>query len=434
MTPVTDAAAAAAAAGGGPGPWAEAQLQLAHAAEALELDPGLHEMLAQPRRSMTVAIPVRMDDGRLVTFTGYRVQHSLTRGPAKGGLRYHPRVTLEETQALAMWMTWKCALVGLPYGGGKGAVRCDPALLSVHELERLTRRYAHEIAPIIGPGKDILAPDLNTGEREMAWIADTYATGAPAGLGSPVTGRPVDVGGSAARRSATGVGVAHCVIAAAEHMGMAAPVRVAIAGYGNVGAAVAERLAHQPGFAVVAVSDATGGLADPDGLSVERLDAALHADPAADLAGLADSGIGAPIARDAVLTCDCDILVPAAVAGVLTSDNAAAVRAQVVVEGANGPTTATAEAALNNRGIHVVPDILANAGGVIGSFAEWMQDWKGASWTIQQVYRQIEEHLTDALDATWNAAQEHGTSMREGALRLAVQRVARAHTTRGLYP
>ena len=410
-------------------PWDEAQLQLARAAAVLGLDDGTHEMLRRPRRTIEVALPIRRDDGSVSTFAGVRVQHSTTRGPGKGGLRYHPDTSIDDVRALAMLMTWKCALVDLPYGGAKGAIRCDPAQLSVAELERLTRRYAMEIAPLIGPDKDILAPDMNTGEREMAWIMDTYSTVMGHPVGASVTGKPVVVGGTAPRKAATGAGIVTCLRRAVTLAGLAPPVRVAISGYGNVGRAVAQLLAGDPDMVVVAVADADGGRWDPDGLAIAALGEHLDAGGA-----LADAPVGEAVARDDVLTVDCDVLVPCAVAGVLDEENAGAVRARIVVEGANGPTTALADAILAQRGVMVVPDILANAGGVIVSYFEWVQGLQAMSWSAAEVAERLEARLVTALESVVEVAREHGVDLRTGALCLAVQRVVDTHRARGLYP
>jgi len=409
--------------------WDEAQLQLARAASILGLDEGTHEMLRRPRRTLEVAVPIRRDDGSVSTYAGVRVQHSTTRGPGKGGLRYHPSATVDDVRALAMLMTWKCALVDLPYGGAKGAIRCDPAELSAAELERLTRRYASEIAPLIGPDKDILAPDMNTGEREMAWIMDTYSTAMGHPVGASVTGKPTIVGGTAPRRAATGAGIVTCLRRAATLAGQAPPVRVAISGYGNVGRTVAELLAGDPDMRVVAVADAGGGRVDPDGLAIATLGEWLDAGGA-----LADAPVGAPTDREAVLVADCDVLVPCAVAGVLDEGNADDVRARVVVEGANGPTTAAADAILAERGVMVVPDILANAGGVIVSYFEWVQGLQAMSWPATEVAERLEARLVAALEAVVACAAAYGVDLRTGALCLAVQRVVDAHRARGLYP
>jgi glutamate dehydrogenase (NAD(P)+) len=405
-------------------PWSEALEQLDRAASMLDLPDGIHEMLRTPRRSVEVAVPVRMDDGRLVTFEGWRVQHSLTRGPGKGGLRYHPDAGLDEVKALAMLMTWKCALVEIPYGGAKGAVRCDPGELSSGELERLTRRYAHEVSPVIGPGLDVLAPDVGTGEREMAWIMDTCATLGGRAAGGWVTGKPVLVGGDPGRRSATGVGVVECVAAAVRASSMGAPVRVAVSGYGNVGRTCAELIAGSEGFALVGAGDVTGARYAAEGLDVREL-ARAHAQ-----SGIAAATTGELLSRDELLECECDVLVPAAVAGVLSEANADSVRARIVVEGANAPTTAAADAVLDAAGVLVVPDVLANAGGVIASHLELYGQELGGPAALER----LAGHVQRAFAVVRAHASRHGQSLRDSALCLGVERVAQAHLTRGLYP
>ena len=409
--------------------WNVAREQLDRAAATIHLDAGVHQMLRRPRRALEVAIPIRRDSGEVETFVGHRVQHSNARGPAKGGLRYHPASSLGETKALAMAMTWKCALVDVPYGGAKGSIRCDPAALSLGELERLTRRYAGEIMPLIGPGRDILAPDLNTGEREMAWILDTYNTFSGANLGSPVTGRPVVVGGSPGRRAATGDGAAQILRRAVLRIGLQTPIRVAIAGYGDVGRAVAASLAGDPSFKIVAISDISAGRIDPAGL--ETVLAVLGDERSH---RVADIEAGELIDRDAVLECDCDVLIPAAVGSVITAQNAERIKARVIVEGANAPTTADADMALAQRGVTVVPDILANAGGVIGSYLESVQQAHGSVWDDNEYKQLIHTKLKAAFDSVWNLSQTNSLSLRDAALCLAVERVADAHRTLGLYP
>jgi glutamate dehydrogenase (NAD(P)+) len=409
--------------------WAEALGQLERAARLLALPDDLHEMLRVPRRAVKVAVPIRTDEGLRRTFEGFRVLHSSTLGPGKGGLRYHPDSSLAESKALAMLMSWKCALVSIPYGGAKGGIRCDPAELSLGELERLTRRYASEILPLIGPGRDILAPDVNTGEREMAWIMDTFAASGSNGFGSCVTGKPVIVGGSAARRSATSFGVVECLRFVLERAGTAAPVRVAIGGYGNVGRGVAEILAADPGFLVVGVSDESGARYDARGLDVRALNALLDS-TGARIAELP----GDPLTREALLEVECDVLVPAAVGRVLDEDNADQVRARYVIEGANGPTTAQADAILTGRGVTVVPDILANAGGVIASHYEWAQGIQGIPWEPSDTAARLKRHMDRACEEVLDFAGARSVSLRDAALALGVGRVADAHLVRGLYP
>jgi glutamate dehydrogenase (NAD(P)+) len=410
-------------------PWDEALAQLARAAHVLDLAPGLHEMLSVPRRAVEVAVPIRTDEGERRTFLGYRVQHSLTRGPGKGGVRFDPFLSFDETKALAMLMTWKCALVEVPFGGAKGGVRCDPHRLSLGELERLTRRYASELAPLIGPTRDVLAPDLNTGEREMAWIMDTYSAMVGSPVGTCVTGKPVVVGGSAERRSATGVGVAHCVKVAATRFGLEPPVRVAIAGFGNVGETVAKLLAEEDGFMVVGISDLSGGRYQEGGLPVRRL--ATEAERAG---GVGVTEIGEPISRGELLEAPCDVLVPAAISRVLRADNAGRIQARAVVEAANGPTTAAADRILAERGVQIVPDILANAGGVIASYFEWAQGLQPLSWPARDVAESLAGRLDAAFEDVADFGEAHEVNLRDAALCVGVRRVADAHLARGLYP
>jgi glutamate dehydrogenase (NAD(P)+) len=409
--------------------WEEALANLRRVGELLALPADLIEMLSHPRRTIEVAIPIRLDSGRVVTFDGFRVQHSLTRGPAKGGLRYHPEANLAETKALAMIMTWKCALVDIPFGGGKGGVRCDPAELTPHELERMTRRYANEIMPVIGPDRDILAPDMNTGEREMAWIMDTYSTSRGYAGAACVTGKPVIVGGSAQRRSATGVGVAECIRLAVQRAELESPVRLVVAGYGNVGQTVGELLGTGEEFLLVGASDVSGGRYDAGGLDLADLARATHSE-----SGLAGAETGAAIDRDALLEMPCDVLVPAAIGGVLHEGNAARVQARIVVEGANAPTTQAAERVLAECGVAVVPDLLANAGGVVGSYFEWAQNLQGFDPLGGEVAHGIVARIASSFEVVATLAAERGISGREAAMCIGVKRVADAHLTRGLYP
>jgi glutamate dehydrogenase (NAD(P)+) len=409
--------------------WLNAREEVARVGALLGLDEGTAAMLARPRRSVEVAVPVRLDSGEIHVFEGFRVQHSLTRGPAKGGVRYHPHVSLAETKALAMNMTWKCALVEIPYGGGKGGVRCDPSQLSEGELERITRRYASEVMPIIGPGRDILAPDIGTGEREMAWILDTFNAATGAVAGSPVTGRPVIVGGSEGRLRATGYGVAECVKLGVGLAGLEPPVRVAVSGFGNVGRVASELLAAEDGFSVVAIGDVTGGRHDPAGLDVAAL--GRHCDTGG---AVGDAPAGERVDVADLLTLPCDVLVPAAVAGVVDEANADAIEARLVVEGANHPVTSGADAILAGRDVCVVPDVLANAGGVIASHLESVQDTHGSAWRAAETFAGVEQRLRSAFGAVCDCAGARGLSLREAALCLAVERVAHAHRTLGLYP
>jgi glutamate dehydrogenase (NAD(P)+) len=407
--------------------FAEALNQLERAARILSLPGGLHEMLAVPRRSVEVAVPIVDDDGERRTFVGFRVQHSTTRGPGKGGVRFHPQLSLDESKALAMLMTWKAALIDVPFGGAKGGVRCDPNKLSASEIERVTRRYASELAPIIGPHRDVLAPDLNTGEREMAWIMDTYATIAGEASGAVVTGKPVSVGGHPERESATGVGVAHVVRRAAAGLGLPGDAQVAVAGLGNVGLTVA-RLLARGGHRVVGVSDATGARYSASGLDLERICRELGEEGAC----VDQIDLGEPLEREALLESPCDILVPAATSGVVHAGNATRISARLIVEGANAPTTAAADRILSERGILVVPDVLANAGGLTASFLEWADPHSAGIAT--DVVETITSQLDDAYDAVEDFSRRHEVGLRDASISLGVERVAEAHLARGLYP
>src|SRR3954467_3822555 len=398
--------------------WEEALAQLAQAGRFLELEDGILEMLSHPRRSVEMAIPIRLDSGELRTFDGWRVQHSNTRGPCKGGLRYHPATTLAETKALAMGMTWKCALVEIPYGGAKGAVRCAPDALSVTELERITRRYASELMPLIGPGRDVLAPDIGTSGREMAWLLDTYNTAAGMIMGSPVTGKPVVIGGSSGRKRATGFGVAECTKFAAGMLSMEPPVAVAVSGFGDVGQAAAEVLAADRGFVVVAIGDVSGGRYEESGLDVHAI--AQHCEQGG---RVIDFDAGDAVDPAELLELPCDVLIPAAVGGVIDEDNAERIRAQLIVEGANGPTTTRAEAILGARGRTIVPDILANAGGVIASHLESIQDAQGLPFTASETRAGVQQRLWRAFAATTEYADSHRLSLRRAALCIAIDRV-----------
>lgn len=410
-------------------PLDEAQDQLARAIRALGYPSGMYDMLAVPRREMTVSVPLRRDDGRVEVMVGHRVQHNLTRGPAKGGLRFSPDVDLAEVRALAMWMTWKCALVDVPYGGAKGGVRIDPRDYSAAELERVTRRYTSEIMPIIGPDQDIPAPDIGTDEQTMAWLMDTYSTSQGRTVLGVTTGKPVSLGGSLGRALATSRGVSIIALEALVTIGTgAAAATAAVQGFGKVGRGAA-RLLAEAGVTVVAVSDQYGAVTNPDGLDLVSVEA--HADRTG---SVVEAPGTLPLDGLAILELDCTVLVPAAVEGVLHGENAENVRARIVVEGANGPTTAEADAILEANGVLVVPDILANAGGVIVSYFEWVQANQAYWWTEAEV----EERLTARMRAAWHDVTRHAhaqnLSLRDAATCLAVQRVADAHILRGLYP
>ena len=404
--------------------------QLGVAVEQLGLDDGMHALLATPRRSMQVAVPLRRDDGTLEVLSGYRVQHNLSRGPAKGGVRFHPSTDLDEVRALAMWMTWKCAIIGIPYGGAKGGVAVDPRLLSRNELERVTRRYASEIMPIIGPEKDIPAPDVGTDEQTMAWMMDTFSIHSGYTVTGVVTGKPVSVGGSEGRGGATSRGVmyaAFCALheAGVDHRG----ATVAVQGFGKVGGLAAQYL-HDAGCIVVAVSDWKGGVHDPKGLNPAALLRHLRSG--------ADTVVGYPgtdtITNEELLELDVDLLVPAALEGVVHEGNADRVRASFVVEGANGPTTPDADAVLESNGVRVVPDVLANAGGVAVSYFEWVQDLQAYFWTEDEVNDRMRRLMESAYDQVSELSRERRVSLRTAAQMIGVGRVAEAHRTRGLYP
>ncbi len=409
--------------------WDQALAQLDQAARIMNLDPNVLEVLRSPKRTLIVSVPIRMDDGTVRTYTGYRVHHNTSRGPSKGGIRYHPSVSLEEIKALAMWMTWKCAVVGIPYGGAKGGVVVNPKDLSPRELEALTRRYASEILPLIGPERDIPAPDVGTDEQIMAWIMDTYSMNSGYSVPGVVTGKPLSVGGSAGRRTATARGVMYATVATLKQRAM--PVdeaRVVVQGYGKVGAPAVQLLSEQ-GCVVVGVSDVGGGVYNPRGLSPVGL-AAHHAETKT-VAGYEG---GEPVTNEELLELECDVLVPAALEEVLTADNAERVRARIVVEAANGPTTPEADEIFQERKVHVVPDILANAGGVTVSYFEWVQDLQAYFWTEDEVNARLRRVMEESYVAVLELAEDRKVTMRQAATILGVQRVAEAHTTRGLFP
>lgn len=413
----------------GEGPLADAHAQLAAAVGHLGYDDGTHRMLSTPRREMQVAVPLRREDGSTAVYSGYRVQHNFSRGPAKGGLRFSPHVDLDEVRALAMWMTWKCALVDVPYGGAKGGVAIDPRAHTQLELERVTRRYTSEILPIIGPEIDIPAPDMGTNEQTMAWMMDTYSTAVGHTVPGVVTGKPVSLGGSLGRAAATSRGVAHIAVLAMESHGLAASsASAAVQGFGKVGRDSA-RFLDDAGVAVRAVSDIDGAIYNADGLDVFALCA--HVDRTGSVVGFEGSE---PLDPAALLTLDVDVLVPAALEGVLTAANAHDVRAKIVVEGANGPTTKEADRILTDRGVLMVPDILANAGGVIVSYFEWVQANMAYQWTEAEVNGRLKERMTKAWRDVVAFSADRSLTYREAATVLAVQRVTEAHRLRGLYP
>ncbi len=406
-----------------------AATQFERAADALDLDPEFRTRLLTPRRSLTVNFPVRMDDDSVRSFTGYRVQHTLTMGPTKGGIRFAADVSLGECAGLAMWMTWKCALLGLPYGGAKGGVRCSPNELSARERERITRRYAAELIPVIGPERDIPAPDMATGEEEMAWFMDTYSQQVGHSVPEIVTGKPPVLGGTPVRREATGLGVVYVIEAALARRQMPLAGRtVVIQGFGNVGATVAVEL-HRRGAVVVGVSDHTGWCAAREGLDIAAIVewvAAHHF--------LEGCPHGDPVGSAEVLELPCDIVVPAALERQITDENAPRLQCRMVVEAANGPTTPQAEAVLQHRGIEVVPDVLANAGGVTVSYFEWVQDVQRYLWNDDDMRARLRQLLRAAFARVSAGAQRHGTDLRTAVLIEAVDRVATAARVRGIYP
>jgi len=403
--------------------------QFRRAADLLGLEEEIRARLLEPRRALVVNFPVRLDDGEVQSFTGYRVQHTLTMGPMKGGFRYGPGVSLGECAALAMWMTFKCALVGLPFGGAKGGVRCDPNRLSDGELEHVTRRYASEIFPIIGPDRDIAAPDIATGEREMAWFMDTYSQQVGHPVPEIVTGKPLVLGGTEGRDIATGLGVVFCVEELMETAGEQLDAqRVVVQGLGNVGGTVVRELA-QRGATIVGVSDVTGGIVDPDGLDAAAVEAWM-----AEHRFVRDFPGGKPVSRLEVLEQPCDILIPAAVEQQITGENAGRIDARWVVEGANGPTTPEGDEILAARGIEVLPDVLANAGGVTVSYFEWVQDQQKLAWQGAEVAARLRIQLDDAFARVRNAREQRDTDWRTAAQAVAIERVADASRLRTIYP
>jgi len=410
-------------------PYENALRQLEIVAEHIGLDPAIHEVLKYPQRELTVHFPVKMDNGMTRIFTGYRVHHNLARGPAKGGIRYSPKTDINEVRALAMWMTWKCAIVNIPFGGAKGGVLCDPKALSRAELERLTRRYTTEIDLLISPETDIPAPDLGTNPQVMAWIMDTYSMHRGQTYPAVVTGKPVAIGGSEGRVDATGRGVFIIAREAAKRFDLdLRKARVAVQGFGNVGS-VAARIFHEHGAKVVAVSDSLGGLYDPKGLNIPGLLKYSHQD-----GSLTKYGNGQKITNRELLELGVDILVPAAIENQITVAVAPRIQARILVEGANGPTTPAADRILYNRGVYLVPDVLANAGGVIVSYFEWVQDLQNYFWTETEVNAKMEQILLRAYNDTVEVARHDKIDMRTAAYVIGVQRVADATIYRGIYP
>jgi glutamate dehydrogenase (NAD(P)+) len=409
-------------------PWIAAEARFDEAAQRLKLDDGMCKVLRSPSKEITVHIPVQLDDGRLEVFTGYRVQHSIARGPGKGGIRFAPDVTLDEVRALASWMTWKCAVVNIPFGGAKGGVICDPHVLSDSELERVTRRYTAEIIDFLGPERDVPAPDVNTNDKVMAWIMDTYSMHMRHTVTAVVTGKPFQLGGSRGRTEATGRGCMIVTLKALSRYGMdPASTKVVIQGFGNVGG-MAARLMAARGFKIISMIEYDGAVYNPNGLDIGAL--ATHRKETGSITGYPG---GEDIDRNEAMFLPCDVLLPAATENVITSENAHSLRCRILCEGANGPTTAVADEILMEKKIFVIPDILANAGGVTVSYFEWVQDRQGFFWNEQMVNTRLQEIMEESFDAVVEFAQKHGVNNRTAAYMLALDRVATAIKLRGIY-
>jgi glutamate dehydrogenase (NAD(P)+) len=410
-------------------PFRIAQQQLDNVARTFGIDDRLVAVLSQCKKAVEVSIPTSLDDGSVRAFTGYRVTHNIARGPSKGGIRYHPDVTLDEVKALAMWMTWKCSLMGLPFGGAKGGVVCDPKSMSRGELERMTRRFTSEIINEIGPEKDIPAPDVGTNASTMAWIFDTFSMNKGHSVLGVVTGKPLTIGGSLGREEATARGASFCLAAALEKQGRSMEgLRIAVQGFGNVGSFFAKFVAEL-GASVVAISDSRGGLYNANGIDIAAAFAHKR-----DGGALTELKGGDRITNDELITVDCDVLAPCALEQVVSETNADAVRARTIVEGANGPLTPAADDILEANGALILPDVLANAGGVVVSYFEWVQGLQEYFWKEDEVNARLNEIVKRAFEETWSTRAERSTSMRLAAYGLAVQRVAEATVTRGLYP
>jgi glutamate dehydrogenase (NAD(P)+) len=403
--------------------------QLESVAEVIEIDTGILERLGKPKRAIVVSVPIKMDDGRTENFIGFRVQHSLTSGPSKGGLRYHPSVDLGEVAALAMWMSWKCGIMNLPFGGAKGGIACDPARLSRSELERLTRRFTVELLPVIGPRFDVMAPDLGTDEQTMAWIMDTYSMSVGYACPEIVTGKPVELGGCFGRREATGRGATYCIMQAMQELKLKpGEATAAVQGYGNVGAVVCQELAKR-GVKIVAVSDRYGAIQDRQGIDLVALNKHM-----AESKLLKDFPGATQMPAEELLTTACTILVPAALERVITGQNAGKLKCKILAEGANGPTTPDADKLLDDSDIFVIPDVLCNAGGVTVSYFEWVQDIQQFLWSEEQVNQKLEELMLRSFYQVRKLAKERNLRMRTAALSLGVQKVANEKLRRGLYP
>ncbi len=416
-----------------PNLWETVLAQLDDVAQRLELDKGIHSILRQPEYELTVSVPVVMDDGNIRVFMGYRVQHSSARGPYKGGIRYHPEVNLDEVRALAALMTWKCAVAGIPYGGAKGGVQCDPSRMSQNELCRLTRRYTTMILPLIGSRRDIPAPDVNTNAQTMAWIADTVTMLEGHSSMEIVTGKPLDLGGSLGRKEATGRGVAIATAELLKRKGRKLDeTTVLVQGYGNVGSFAATILAEM-GCRIVGVSDITGGFYNPKGLDIDAINRHVAAHPKHLLEGFRSPGTD-EVTNAELLEAEADVLIPAALEHQIHAGNASHIRAEMIVEGANGPTTREADEILHERNIVVVPDILANCGGVVVSYFEWVQGLQGFYWDEDEVNRRLQAIMTRSFKEVWDMSEEQQVPLRQGAFMLAVEKVAAAIRMRGIFP
>lgn len=403
--------------------------QFEQAAKAIDLDPNVWQRFVVPKRALIVSVPIRLEDDSVRVFTGYRVHHDNTLGPSKGGVRYHPDVNLGEVCALAMWMTWKCALVGLPFGGAKGGVRCDPLTMSRLELQRLTRRYTAEILPLLGPDIDVPAPDMGTNEQTMAWMMDTYSQFKGYAVPGVVTGKPIAIGGSQGRNEATGRGVVYTILEAMRHLEMVPEgKRAVIQGFGNVGSNTAKALT-EAGCRVIAVSDVRGGVVNDQGLDLAAV--ASHLSRHGSLEEFAG---GEPITNQELLELPCDILVPAALSGQITAANAGRIRCRILAEGANGPTMLEADPILQSRGIFVIPDILANAGGVTVSYFEWVQGLQHLFWKEREVYQRLREIMTTAFADVLAQSKAKKTDMRTAALMIGIDKIAKAKLARGVFP
>ena len=413
-----------------PNPFEIAKQQIDIVADLLHLNGGVRQVLKSPKRELTVNFPVRMDDGSFRVYTGYRVQYSMARGPTKGGIRYHPQVSLDEVRALAAWMTWKCAVVNIPYGGAKGGIICDPKHMSVSELERLTRRFTTEISPIIGPEVDIPAPDVYTDSQTMAWIMDTFSMQKGFSVPGVVTGKPISLGGSEGRGEATGRGCAYTIREAAKELGLKMKgATVAVQGFGNAGSVCANILNDEQGAKIIAVSDSRGGIMNPEGFNPHSVEE--YKKKTGSVVGFPGSK---PISNEEILAAKCDVLVPAALENQLTAHNADKVQAKIVAEAANGPTLPEADTIFFQKGITVLPDILANAGGVTVSYFEWAQDLQGFFWSLDEVNQRLERVMVRSYADTRRIAQQYKIHNRSAAYVLAIQRVVDAIKTRGFYP